>query len=74
MDKNKKVLLTYFKPSGKFYCHEEVFISEKLNGHQALAEELPKYHRIKTMIMEVRDSDDGLEPYIVPHIYHPREY
>jgi transcription elongation factor Elf1 len=67
--KNKTVSVIYFKQSGKFYCEEEIYISEKLNGYEALTYELPLHHRIKDMDMLVKDSGDGLEPYIVPHLY-----
>lgn len=67
----KQVTVTYFKPSGKYYTEETVEISEELNGYQALTYELPKHHRIKNMQMLVQDSDDGKEPYIVPHLFKP---
>lgn len=67
----KKVNVTYFKPSGKYYTAETIEISEELNGYHALFYELPKHHRIRDMSMLVQDSDDGKEPYIVPHIYAP---
>lgn len=69
----KNVKVTYFKPTGKFYTHEEVEISEELNGYHALFHELPKHHRLKDMQMLVQDSGDGKEPYIVPHIFRPIE-
>lgn len=69
----KVVNVTYFKPSGKYYTSETVEISEELNGYEALAHELPKHHRIKSMQMLVQDSVDGKEPYIVPHLYAPKE-
>lgn len=69
----KVVNVTYFKPSGKYYTSETVEISEELNGYEALAHELPKHHRIKEMQMLVKDSEDGKEPYIVPHLYAPKE-
>ena len=69
----KRVMVTYFKKSGKYYTEETVDISEELNGYEALAHELPKHHRIKTMSMLVQDSGDNKEPYIVPHLYKPLE-
>jgi len=69
----KRVMVTYFKKSGKYYTEETVDISEELNGYEALSEELPKHHRIKTMSMLVQDSGDNKEPYIVPHLYKPLE-
>ena len=69
----KTVNVTYFKPSGKYYTEETVEISEELNGYEALFNELPKHHRIKEMQMLVTDSDDGKEPYIVPHLYKAKE-
>lgn len=65
----KKVKVTYFKKSGKYYTEETIEISEDLNGYEALAHELPKHHRILDMNMLVQDSDDNKEPYIVPHLY-----
>ncbi|MET3658477.1 hypothetical protein [Sporosarcina psychrophila] len=67
----KTVNVTYFKPSGKYYTSETEEISEELNGYEALFTEIPKRHRIKSMYMHVSDSDDGKEPHIVPHIFHP---
>lgn len=69
----KKVKVTYFKPSGKYYTKEIEEISEELSGYHALFEELPKRHRIKDMFMLVQnvDDNDGVEPYIVPHLFHP---
>ncbi|MGG5762624.1 hypothetical protein ACQ3VC_14045 [Bacillus proteolyticus] len=68
----KTVSVTYFKHSGKYYTSETIEISEELNGYEALDKEIPKYHRIKEMSMLVQDSDDGKEPYIVPHLYNPK--
>lgn len=68
----KTVNVTYFIRSGKYYTHETIKISEGLNGYEAIAEEIPKHHRIKEMAMLVQDSDDGKEPYIVPHLYNPK--
>ncbi|AOO61073.1 MULTISPECIES: hypothetical protein [Bacillus amyloliquefaciens group] len=67
----KTVNVTYFKPTGKFYTHETIEISEELTGYHALFEEIPKHHRIPDMRMLVQDSGDGKEPYIVPHLYDP---
>lgn len=69
----KTVNVTYFKPSGKYYTSETIKISEDLNGYDALFNEIPKHHRIKEMFMYVSDSDDNKEPYIVPHLFHPKE-
>jgi len=69
----KRVNVTYFKPSGKYYTHEEIEISNELSGYHALFEEIPKHHRIKNMFMLVQDGDDNLEPYIVPHLFRPLE-
>lgn len=69
----KTVNVTYIKPSGKYYTHETIEISEELNGYHALFQEIPKHHRIKSMFMYVSDSEDGKEPYIVPHLFHPKE-
>lgn len=69
----KTVNVTYFKSSGKYYTSETIEISEELSGYHALLYELPKHHRIKDMYMSVSDSDDGKEPYIVPHLYKPKE-
>lgn len=65
----KRVNVTYFKPSGKYYTSETVEISEELDGYDALFKELPKHHRILEMDMLVQNSDDNKEPYIVPHIF-----
>ena len=67
----KKVNVTYFKPSGKYYTSEEIEISEELNGYEALYVEIPKHRRIKEMFMLVQDSEDGKEPYIVPGLFPP---
>ena len=69
----KRVYATYFKPSGKYYTQEDIGISEELNSYQTLFEELPKHHRIKNMFMLVQDGEDGLEPYIAPHLFKPLE-
>lgn len=69
----KKVDVTYFRPSGKYYTAETIEISEDFDGYHALAYELPKHHRLKDMAMLVQDSEDGKEPYIVPHLYKPKE-
>ncbi|MBU7315954.1 hypothetical protein [Paenibacillus oleatilyticus] len=72
----KKVKVTYFKPSGKYYTEEFVEIPVELSGYDALHKELPKHHRIKNMFMLVQNSEpDGeeQEPYIVPHLFHPIE-
>lgn len=65
----KTVNARYFKPSGKYYTDETFEISEELNSYEALFKEIPKHHRLKDMIMVVSDSDDGKEPYIVPHMF-----
>lgn len=67
----KKVKVTYFKTSGKYYTDEEIEISEELNGYEALFEEIPKHHRIKEMFMHVENVDEDQEPYIVPHLFPP---
>lgn len=67
----KTVYVSYFKPSGKWYTNDTIEISEELNGYEALSKEIPKRHRIRAMYMQVEDSGDGKEPYIVPHLYHP---
>lgn len=67
----KTVNVTYFKPSGKYYTSETEEISEELNGYDALFKEIPKRRRIKAMYMHVSDSEDGKEPYIVPHLFQP---
>lgn len=64
----KQVEVIYFKPSGKYYTTEYVYISEQLNGYEAL-KELPKHHRLEDMIMLVQDSNDNKNPYIVPHLF-----
>lgn len=72
----KKVKVTYFKPSGKYYTEELVQIPTEISGYDALYKELPKQHRIKNMFMLVQNSEpDGeeQEPYIVPHLFHPLE-
>ncbi|WP_010497714.1 hypothetical protein [Paenibacillus elgii] len=72
----KKVKVTYFKPSGKYYTQETVEISEELNGYQALHYVLPNHHRIKNMFMYVENGEpegEEIEPYIVPHLFHPIE-
>lgn len=69
----KKVKVTYFKPSGKYYTNEEVEISEELNGYEAMFKEMPKHHRIKDMFMLIENVDEDHEPYIVPHLFHPTE-
>lgn len=68
----KTVNVTYFKRSGKYYTDETIEISEELTGYDALSKDIPKHHRIKEMFMLVQDSNDGKEPYIVPHLFHPR--
>lgn len=68
----KTVNVRYFKTSGKYYTDETIEISETLNGYEALFEEIPKHHRIKEMIMAVSDSGDGKEPFIVPHLFFPK--
>ena len=68
----KTVNVRYFKTSGKYYTDETIEISETLNGYEALFEEIPKHHRIKEMIMSVSDSGDGKEPFIVPHLFFPK--
>lgn len=68
----KTVNVRYFKTSGKYYTDETIEISESLNGYEALFEEIPKHHRIKEMIMVVSDSGDGKEPFIVPHLFLPK--
>lgn len=69
----KTVNIDYFKPSGKWYTTEIIEISEELDGYDALFHEIPKHHRIKDMFMVVKDTGDGKEPYIVPHLFHPIE-
>lgn len=73
MDVFKKVKLTYFKDSGKYYTDEVIEISSHIGGWEALKEEIPKHHRIKTMHMLAQnaDEDDNVKPYIVPHLYPP---
>lgn len=71
--KMKSVNVTYFKKSGKYYTSETIQISTEISGYHALFYEFPKHHRIKDMQMLVQDSGDGLEPYIVPHLYKPKE-
>ena len=66
----KRVKVTYFKPSGKFYTDEEELIEEGISGYEA-HKVLKERHRIKNMYMLVGDSGDGLEPFIVPHLFHP---
>ena len=68
----KKVNVTYYKPSGKYYTHEVIEISEELNGYDALFKEIPKQHRIKSCYMQVSDSGDDKAPYIVTHLFHPK--
>lgn len=68
----KIVNVTYFRPSGKYYTRETIEISEELNGYDALFKEIPNHHRIEGMFMLVQDSEDGKEPYIVPHLFHPK--
>lgn len=67
----KKVNVTFFKPSGKYYTSEVVEISEELNGYEALFTEMPKHHRIEEMSMHVSDAEEDKEPYIVPHLFGP---
>lgn len=68
----KTVNVIFFKASGKYYTAETLEISEELDGYDALFEEIPKHHRIPGMYMLVQDSGDGKEPYIVPHLFHPK--
>ncbi|MGN7329802.1 hypothetical protein [Bacillus altitudinis] len=68
----KTVNVMYFRTRGKFYIDETIEISESLNGYDALFHEIPKHHRIKEMIMSVSDSGDGKEPFIVPHLFFPK--
>lgn len=67
----KKVNVNYFKASGKWYTEEDIEIPETVNGYEALFQEIPKQHRLKEMFMHVSDSNDGKQPYIVPHLYKP---
>lgn len=69
----KQVAVTYFKPSGKYYTHEIIEISEELDGYTALFVEIPKHHRIRDMYMLVGNVDENHEPYIVPHLFKPIE-
>lgn len=72
----KTVNVTYFKPSGKYYTQETVELPEGMCGYDALFHELPKRHRIKGMFMLVQNSEpagEEKEPYIVPHLFHPKE-
>ena len=69
----KEVKVTYFKSSGKYYTTEVIKIDSNLSGYHALAHELPKHHRIKEMYMLVENNQDENEPYIVPHLYLPKE-
>lgn len=69
----KTVNITYFKPSGKYYTDEQVDIPEELSGYHAMFEEMPKHHRLTDMQMLITDSNDGKEPYIVPHLFKPKE-
>lgn len=70
----KTVKVTYFKPSGKYYTCETFEISEELQGGSKVYREVIEgNHRIKDMFMMVEDSGDELEPYIVPHLFHPKE-
>lgn len=69
----KTVNVTYFKPSGKYYTTETIKISTDFGGYHALFKEIPKHHRIENMFMLVQDSGDGLEPYIVPNLFHPKK-
>lgn len=69
----KTVNATYFKESGKYYTDETFEISEDLlGGTNEYWETLENNHRIKDMFMMVEDSGDDLEPYIVPHLFHPK--
>jgi hypothetical protein len=68
----KTVNVTYFKESGKYYTSETIEIPETLTGYHALFYEIPEHHRIKEMFMLVQDSGDEKEPYIVPHIFKPK--
>lgn len=69
----KEVSVTYFKPSGKYYTHEVVEIDSEMSAYHALFYELPKHHRIKSMYMLVQNHEDENEPYIVPHLFKPKE-
>lgn len=70
----KTVNVTYFKESGKFYTFESFEISDKLlGGTNEYWEALQDSHRIKDMYMLVHDSGDNKEPYIVPHLFHPKK-
>lgn len=69
----KTVNVTYFKKSGKYYTDETVKIPEDITGYHAMFEEMPKHHRIKEMRMLITDSEDGVEPYIVPHLFEAKE-
>lgn len=69
----KRVDVIYFKASGKFYTDETVEIEEGISGYHALRRVLPRLHRIEDMSMFVQDSGDGKEPYIVPHLYSPKD-
>ncbi len=70
----KTVNITFYKPSGKFYCHEDAQISEQIEGGTSeYWNVLRSLHRIPSMVMVVTDSDDNKEPYIVPHLFKPLE-
>ena len=70
----KKVKITFFKPSGKYYTTEEGMISETLlGGTNDYWNALKELRRIKGMQMLVQDSGDNKEPYIVPHLFRALE-
>lgn len=71
----KKVKITYFKQTGKYYTSEVIEIPSDVNGYDALTKILPEKHRIKDMFMlvENENDEDCIEPYIVPTLYHPIE-
>lgn len=66
----KQVGVTFFKKSGKFYTSEVGYIDSSVQGGtNDYWDALKGLHRIKDMDMLVEDSDDDVNPYIVPHLF-----
>ena len=69
----KKLKVTYFKASGKYYLEETVEVAEGLYGHELqdlfANSEVLRLNREMTAI--VTDWKDNVEPYVVPRLYAP---
>ncbi|HEY5588250.1 MAG TPA: hypothetical protein VIK86_04750 [Candidatus Paceibacterota bacterium] len=63
----KTIIITYFKPSGKYYTEETIEISEDTPCYDISSSVKPLL-KLKDMIAVITDSDDGKKPCIVPHL------